>query len=216
MRLKASCATNFSTLGSRPSAMAMCCSTSSCIADAPAPEAAWYVATCTRRMGERALSGASATTIWMVVQLGLPMIRLGRKRESSPLTSGTTSGTSGSMRKADELSIIRVPWRVMVPAYSSDVEPPAETKAIFTPEKSESWVSSSTVYSLPRKVYVVPALRFEPKRRRLSMGKLCSSSTRRNSWPTAPLTPTIAMFIRGVDLLCVTVCRKRSSCGQSC
>jgi len=27
------------------------------------------------------------------------------------------------------------------------------------------------------------------------MGKFLSSNTRSNSWPTAPLTPTIAIFI---------------------
>ena len=139
--------------------------------------------------------GWSTTTIIMVVQLGLAMMPRGRLRASSALHSGTTRGTSASMRKADELSIITAPYLVMVSAYSLAVPAPAEVKAMSTPLKSSLCWSSRTVYSLPRKVYLVPALRFEPKRRRLSMGNSRSANTRRNSWPTAPLAPTMAIFI---------------------
>lgn len=51
------------------------------------------------------------------------------------------------------------------------------------------------MYSLPRKTYLEPALRGEPKSKRLSIGKSRSANTRKNSWPTAPLAPTIATFI---------------------
>ena len=131
----------------------------------------------------------------MVVQLGLAMMPRGRSSASAALHSGTTRGTSLSMRKAEELSIITAPNLVMSAANSFDVPAPAEVKAMSTSLKSSLCWSSFTVYSLPRKVYLVPALRLEPKSRRLSMGKSRSASTRRNSWPTAPLAPTIATFM---------------------
>ena len=72
---------------------------------------------------------------------------------------------------------------------------PAEVKAMSTPLKSSLCCKSFTSICLPRKVYVVPALRLEPNKTNSSIGKFLSSSTRRNSCPTAPLTPTIATFI---------------------
>ena len=71
----------------------------------------------------------SATTIWIVVQFGLAMIRRGAFFASSGLTSGTTSGTSASMRKALELSIITAPYFVIVSANSRDVPAPADVRA---------------------------------------------------------------------------------------
>ncbi len=141
------------------------------------------------------LMGLSATTICMVVQLGLATMPRGALNASSPFTSGTTRGTSLSILKALELSIIRAPWRVIVSANSTDVLPPADTNATSTPLKSSLCLSSLTVYSLPRNVYLRPALLCEPKSVSSSIGKFCSSSTRRNSCPTAPLAPTIATFI---------------------
>ena len=48
----------------------------------------------------------SATTIWIVVQFGLAIIRRGGLTASVGFTSGTNSGTLASIRKALELSII--------------------------------------------------------------------------------------------------------------
>ena len=45
----------------------------------------------------------------IVVQFGLAMMPLGMSRRASALASGTTSGTAGSIRHADELSITRQP-----------------------------------------------------------------------------------------------------------
>ncbi|MPM73628.1 hypothetical protein SDC9_120610 [bioreactor metagenome] len=131
----------------------------------------------------------------MVVQLGFAMTPLGRSLASAAFTSGTTKGTSASIRKALELSIITAPYFVMVSANSLEVPAPAEVKAISTPLKSSLCCRSLTSICLPRKVYVVPALRLEPNKTNSSNGKFLSSSTRRNSCPTAPLTPTIATFI---------------------
>ena len=50
-------------------------------------------------------SGASAVTSTIVVQFGHDAMPFGRSRRSSGFTSATTSGTSGSMRNAAELSM---------------------------------------------------------------------------------------------------------------
>ena len=56
-----------------------------------------------------ACNGASTGMAAIVVQLGLATMPFGRWSRASALTSDTTSGTSGSMRHADELSITTVP-----------------------------------------------------------------------------------------------------------
>ena len=72
----------------------------------------------------------------MVVQLGLAMMLRGVLNASSPLTSGTTKGTSSSIRNALLLSIIIAPYFVMVSAYSFEVPAPADVKAMSTSLKS--------------------------------------------------------------------------------
>ena len=123
------------------------------------------------------------------------MMPRGRLSASSALHSGTTRGTSLSMRKALELSIITAPYLVMSSQNSFEVPAPADVKAMSTSLKSSLCWSSFTSYSLPRKVYLVPAERCEPNNTSSSSGKFLSSSTRRNSCPTAPDAPTIATFI---------------------
>ena len=59
-------------------------------------------------IGEILLMPATAINAMMVQQLGLAMIPL-CCRASSPLISGTTSGTSGSSRKAELLSMYTAP-----------------------------------------------------------------------------------------------------------
>ena len=70
----------------------------------------------------------------MVVQLGLAMMPLGRSAIASGLTSATTSGTSGSMRHAEELSITTAPAAATLGASSRDVAPPAEKSTMSSPE----------------------------------------------------------------------------------
>ena len=72
----------------------------------------------------------------MVVQFGLAMMPLGRCRAASGLTSATTSGTSGSIRQADELSITTAPAAAIFGDHSFDTEPPADIRQISTSEKS--------------------------------------------------------------------------------
>ena len=93
--------------------------------------------------------GSSATTIWMVVQLGFAMTPECQAM-SAALTSGTTSGTSGSMRKALELSIMTAPAATTASRISRETEAPALNRAMSTPSKLPG-VISCTVISLPRK-----------------------------------------------------------------
>ncbi len=74
------------------------------------PETDWKVVTTMRRIPAARCSGASATTIWMVLQFGL-LIRPWWARRASALTSGTTSGTRSSIRKSSPLSITTQPRR---------------------------------------------------------------------------------------------------------
>ena len=148
-----------------------------------------------RLMWDSFSKGCNTTTIIIVVQLGLAMIPRGRFSASSALHSGTTKGTSSSIRNAELLSIITQPYLVIVSANSFDVPAPAEVKAISMSLKSSLCWSNFTVSSLPRKVYLLPALRSEPNSTSSSIGKFLWSRILRNSWPTAPEAPTIATFI---------------------
>ena len=90
-------------------------------------------------------SGLSATTIWMVEQLGLAMMPAAwHSATSSGFTSGTTSGTSGSMRKALELSMTTAPASAAMGANSRETAAPGEKSAMSTPAK-ESGLRRRTV-----------------------------------------------------------------------
>ena len=52
------------------------------------------------------------------------------------MTSGTTSGTSGSIRQADELSITTAPCAPIFGDHSLDTLPPADIRQMSTSEKS--------------------------------------------------------------------------------
>src|SRR5690606_2639599 len=98
----------------------------------------------------------------MVVQFGFATIPLGVSSRSSALTSETTSGTSGSLRQALELSTTIAPAAATCGAYSLLEEPPLENRAMSRPEKSAVAVSS-TVTSSPFHGRGDPADRAEAK-----------------------------------------------------
>ena len=87
------------------------------------------------------------------------------------------------------------PCLVMVDANCLEVPPPAEVNAISMSLKSSLSLSSFTVSISPLNSYWFPALRGDPNNTNSSNGNSLSWSTRRNSCPTAPLTPTTATFI---------------------
>lgn len=138
--------------------------------------------------------GLSATTIRMVVQLGLPIMRRGALNASSPLTSGTTSGTSSSMRKALELSIIRVPCLVMVSANSREVDAPAEVKAMSMLRKSSLCGVPLQHIPAPERVGASGASRGAEKGEVVN-GKVCLVEHAQQFLTYGTLAPTIAMFI---------------------
>ena len=105
----------------------------------------------------------------MVVQLGLATMPLGIERRAWALTSGTTRGTSGSMRHAEELSTTMAPAAATLGASSFEVAPPAENRATSTPEKS-AVAASSTTTSLSPQAKVRPADRLEAKARSEATG----------------------------------------------
>ncbi len=91
------------------------------------------------------------------------------------MTSATTSGTSGSLRQALELSMTVAPAAATRGAHPFDVEPPLENSAMSRPAKSAVAVSSTTT-SPSAHGSVVPAERAEAKKRMSSSGKPRSAS----------------------------------------
>jgi hypothetical protein len=119
----------------------------------------------------------------IVVQLGLAMMPLGRLASACPFTSATTSGTSGSIRHADELSITTGPAAATCGASSFEVAPPAENKAMSRPDHSAA-AASSTTTSVPFHGRVRPAERAEANSRSSLTGKSRSSRMARITPPT--------------------------------
>src|SRR5437763_7177256 len=113
----------------------------------------------TRWIGLRRWIGHNDRSAMIAAQFGFEMIPLWRAI-SSGLISGTTSGTAGSMRKAEELSMTTAPWRTAAGAYWRAVLAPAENSARSTPAKVLSF-SAATVMSFPRNGSTVPADRVE-------------------------------------------------------
>ena len=128
----------------------------------------------------------------MVEQFGLAMIPfLEASLMACGLTSGTTSGTSGSMRHALELSITVAPALAADGANSNDRAPPAEKRAISTP-LNELWSSFCTGISSPLKRNLFPTDRSDARNLISSTGKSRSSKTLIIIWPTAPVAPATA------------------------
>jgi hypothetical protein len=107
-------------------------------------------------------SGINTGIAAIVVQFGFAMIPFFALRISSGLTSETTSGTSGSMRHADELSMTVTPAAANRGASSRDDVAPAENNATSRPDTS-AVAASSTVTSTPFHFSVVPAERADAK-----------------------------------------------------
>src|SRR5215467_7893088 len=128
----------------------------------------------------------------MVEQLGLAtMPRFLYWEICFGLTSGTTNGTSGSMRKKAVLSTTTAPAFTATGANWALTLPPAEKSPISIPLK-ESSVRTSTLISFPLNDKNCPADLSEAKRRSSPTGNSRSSSTSRICSPTAPVAPTTA------------------------
>ena len=93
--------------------------------------------------------GHSGTSAVIAEQFGLAMMPLCSLMRPA-LISGITSGTFGSMRKAEELSMTTAPALTAIGANFLEMPPPAENSAMSTPSKERS-VSSSIAIFWPRK-----------------------------------------------------------------
>ena len=118
------------------------CPASSATPATPDPETAWYVETTRRISPAASCSGLSTGIAAIVVQFGLAMMPLGVFAICSPLTSLTMSGTSGSRRHAEELSMTVTPAAANFGASAFDVSPPAEKIATSRPLGSAVAASS--------------------------------------------------------------------------
>jgi len=137
----------------------------------------------------------------MVEQFGFAMMPLGRFFAASMLTSGTTSGTSGSMRQALELSITTAPDFAAIGPNSRDTLAPALKSAMSTPS-NDLGPSSSIVISPPFHGSLLPALRLLASATRRETGKSRCSRVLSISRPTAPVAPAMATTKeRGGDIL---------------
>ncbi len=134
--------------------------------------------------------GHSGTSAVMAAQFGLAMMPL-CSRMRLALISGITSGTFGSMRKAEELSMTTAPAFTATGANFLEMAPPAENSAISTPSKERS-ESSSTTILWPRNPTVLPAERALASAFSLPTRKPRFSMMAMNSAPTAPVTPAMA------------------------
>src|SRR5437588_4863858 len=100
-------------------------------------------------MWARSCSGLRATTIWMVEQFGLATIPLGMYARAWALTSGTTNGTSGSIRQADELSTTTAPAFAAIGLYSRLIAAGVLERTMSTPVNAPGRIGS-TAYDWPR------------------------------------------------------------------
>ena len=129
-------------MASRPASTSLYWTIISSSAALPAPDTAWHVDTITRLSSACLWIGLMASAMMMVEQLGLAMMPLCFLMASG-LTSGTTSGTSGSRRNVLLLSITTAPAFTASGAITLLIGPPAK-KAICTSLKASPVASSTT------------------------------------------------------------------------
>src|SRR5437879_12341676 len=92
----------------------------------------------------------------MVEQFGLATIPLGIFRSASALTSGTTSGTSGSIRQALELSMTMAPARAAIGLDSRLTEAGVDDRTLSMPANASAR-TGPTGHGSPRKSSDLPA-----------------------------------------------------------
>ena len=129
----------------------------------------------------------------MVEQFGFAMMP-SCAAMASGLISGITSGTFGSMRKAEELSTTTAPARAAIGANFFEIEPPALKNAMSMSSKLFS-VSSSTSTSRPSNRIVLPADRADASSRSFEIGKCRSSKNAETRRPRLPWRPQSRLYI---------------------
>jgi hypothetical protein len=133
-------------------------------------------------------SAFSGSMIAIVVQFGLATMPRAARSSSSGLTSETTSGTSSSIRNAEELSTTTAPAAANFGPHAFEIDPPAEKIAMSKPPTVSS-ASPTTTRPLPRSR---PAERSLANGTTSEAGKSRFSSRSIICVPTAPVAPTTA------------------------
>ena len=149
---------------SAPSTARTCVSSSSTPAS-PLPDTAWYVLTTSRRRPASACSGREHRHRGHRRAVRVGDDALGpRPRASCGLTSQTTSGTSGSIRQALELSTTTAPAAANRSASARDDVAPAENSAMSMPgQVGDRGVLDDDLLAAPRQRR--PAERAEARKR---------------------------------------------------
>src|SRR5215831_15364386 len=119
----------------------------------------------------------------------MPFLR--KPATASALTSGTTSGTSGSYRQHEELSITTAPLAAILGDHSLDTTEPADIRQMSTSEKSQCSSALTLSVASPNETSV-PWLWREASAMTSSAGNDRSASTPSISRPTLPVAPTTA------------------------
>ncbi len=135
-------------------------------------------------------TGHSAMTTGVVAQFGVAMMPLCCST-SAPLISGTTSGTSGSMRQAPVLSMTTAPAFTALGEYSFEVSSGMALKTMSQPWKL-SCVRASTSSSCSPKRILLPAERGEARSFSDRSGNERLTRMPSSSCPTIPVAPTTA------------------------
>jgi hypothetical protein len=157
----------------------------------PAPEAAWYEATNISFRPNERCSAPTATIIDRVVQFAFAMIPLGRFASCSGLISGTTSGTSGSIRNAPELSTATTPRLAAAGAHTAEISSGTSNMATSMPSNASCEMATTSV-SRPLTISRRPAERGEAISL-ISPQTFARVDSRSSiTVPTAPVAPTTA------------------------
>src|SRR6266516_2628519 len=117
------------------------------------------------------------------------MMPRGRFVICSGLISGTTSGTSGSMRNAPELSTATTPRLAALGAQTAETSSGTSNIATSAPSNTSS-LSTETRTSTPRTRSVLPAERFEAASRISPQTSTRVDNRSSITVPTAPVAPT--------------------------
>ena len=164
--------------------------------------------------GRRRELGLSATTNWIVEQLATGKIRRSCHRSRCCIfTSGTTNGTAGSMRKAEELSMTMQPLAAAFGLISRELVAPVDRNRRSVPEKSNVARSRTDICS-PRKLIERPPEAAEARGITSEAGNPRRSNNRSISLPTLPVAPPTAILIPPLIPITFILITIPCSCGS--
>ena len=134
------------------------------------------------------------------------MLRSRKPSSASRLTSGTISGTSGSMRNCEVLSITTQPAAAARGACTLETAAPGENRPRSKPSKSKSSSARTVSTSSSPKLTSLPAEPLEASATTSLTGNCRSARMFSISWPTAPVAPTTATSVAHVFDPAAKVC----------